>query len=78
MVTKNDGDVTMNMTDIFRTKSDIGSSTVYNLRTGEVRVVPWGTLDWLGAAVGGLVSSVVLTGGAYLVYSFLRLKGFVG
>lgn len=70
---KTDGDVIMNMADYFRTESNIGSYNVYNLRTGEKTVVPWGTLDWINGILGSLVTVVILSGAGYFVYT-LALK----
>lgn len=74
---KVDNDVTMNMADYFRTQSNIGSATVYNLRTGEKTIVPWGSLDWIGAITGAVFSTAVLGGVGYFIVKFaLKLSNF--
>ena len=77
MVAKVDSDVTMNVADYFRSQSSIGSATVYNLRTGEKTLVPWGSLDWINFGASVLITSAIFGGMGYFFYTVARKAGIL-
>lgn len=42
---------TYNITDIWKSKNNIGYTTYVNVTDGTERTVYWGQLEWLGAAL---------------------------
>lgn len=61
---------TYNVTDIWKGVYDIGSTTYINVTDGTKRVVPWGTLDWIGAIVGWTGVSALLYAAAKFFFKF--------
>ncbi len=56
----------MNITDIWKAKSNIGYTEYVNVVDGKTRTVEWGHLDWIGVISGFIVSTGFFAGMFYL------------
>lgn len=60
-VTTTPTNVAVDYSSCIRSQSEIGKTITHNICNGEMVVVPWGALDWLGViTIGGLMGAITL------------------
>ena len=60
MHASNSIDLSNNQSDCIKAISNIGSTTYQNICSGSASIVPWGSADWIGVGVMGLMTALLL------------------